>query len=112
MEIEREVTFPAPPNEVWAAITQAERLEEWFANDVELDPREGGEGVFRWANGEERHAIVRELEEERRIVLDWDDAGSTTIELVEVDEGTRVHVLETAPNFATALELRACAVTA
>jgi uncharacterized protein YndB with AHSA1/START domain len=112
MEIEREVTFPAPPEEVWEAITEADRLEEWFANDVELDPREGGEGVFRWDDGEERRATVRELVEERRIVLDWDDEGSTTIELVEVDGGTCVHVVETAPNFATALELRACAVAA
>jgi uncharacterized protein YndB with AHSA1/START domain len=112
MEIEREVTFPAAPDEVWAAITEPERLEEWFANDVELDPREGGEGVFRWDDGEERHAIVRELEEERRIVLDWDDEGSTTIELVEVDDGTCVRIVETAPSFAIALELRACAVAA
>ena len=109
MEIERDVTFPATPDEVWEAITEAERLEEWFANDVELDPREGGEGVFRWDDGEERHATVRELDAPRRIVLDWDDEGRTTIELDEVDGGTRVHVVETAPNFATALELHAAA---
>jgi uncharacterized protein YndB with AHSA1/START domain len=112
MEVEREVVFPAAPDEVWEALTDADRLEEWFANDVELDPRPGGEGVFRWADGEERRAVVRELEEERRIVLDWDDDGQTTIELAEVEEGTLVHVVETAPNFATALELSALACTA
>ena len=109
MEVEREIVFPASPEEVWKALTEPERLEEWFANDVELDPREGGEGTFRWDDGEERHATVRELVEERRIVLDWDDEGSTMIELVEVDDGTRVHVVETAPGFATALELHAMA---
>jgi uncharacterized protein YndB with AHSA1/START domain len=112
MEVEREVVFPAPPDEVWEALTEAERLEEWFANDVELDARPGGEGVFRWDDGEERHAVVRELEEERRIVLDWDDDGQTAIELSEVDEGTLVRVVETAPGFATALELSALACTA
>jgi uncharacterized protein YndB with AHSA1/START domain len=112
MEIEREVVFPAAPDEVWEALTEAERLEEWFANDVELDARPGGAGVFRWDDGEERHAVVRELEEERRIVLDWDDDGRTTIELAEVDDGTLVHVVETAPNVATALELSAFAWTA
>jgi uncharacterized protein YndB with AHSA1/START domain len=111
MEVEREVVFPAAPDEVWEALTEAERLEEWFANDVEFDAREGGEGVFRWADGEERHAIVRELEEERRIVLDWDDDGQTAIDLMEVEEGTLVRVVETAPGFATALELSALAWT-
>ncbi len=112
MEVEREVVFPASPEEAWEALTEPERLEEWFANDVELDPRQGGEGTFRWDDGEERHAVVRELEEERRIVLDWDDEGSTTIEPVEVDGGPPVHVVETAPHSAPALELRACAVAA
>ena len=111
MEVEREVTFPAEPEEVWAALTEPERLEEWFANDVELDAREGGEGTFRWDDGDERHAVVRELDPPHRIVLDWDDDGSTTIELEEVEDGTRVHVVESAPQFATALELRAWAWT-
>jgi uncharacterized protein YndB with AHSA1/START domain len=111
MEVEREVVFPAAPDEVWEALTEAERLEEWFANDVELDARPGGEGVFRWDDGEERHAVVRELEAERRIVFDWDDDGQTVIELAEVEEGTLVHVVETAPGFGTALELSAFAWT-
>ena len=42
---------------------------------------------------------------------DWDDDGRTVIELAEVDEGTLVHVVETAPGFATALELSALAWT-
>jgi uncharacterized protein YndB with AHSA1/START domain len=116
MEVEREVTFPAEPDEVWEALTEPERLEEWFANDVELDAREGCEGTFRWDDGEERHAVVRELDAPHRIVLDWDDEGSVTLELEEVDAGTRVHVVETSPDrvvaeWATALELRACAWT-
>jgi len=112
MEVEREIVFAAPADEVWEALTDAERLEEWFANDVELDARPGGEGVFRWADGEERRAVVRELEEERRLVLDWDDDGQTVIELAEVEGGTSVHVVETAPDFATALELHAWACPA
>jgi uncharacterized protein YndB with AHSA1/START domain len=107
MEVEREVTVPAPPDEVWESLTEAERLEEWFANDVELDPREGGRGVFRWGDGDERRATVRELEPERRLVLDWDEGGAVAIELETVEDGTLVRVVETAPDFAAALELRA-----
>src|SRR6266571_87040 len=73
MEVTREIVLPAPREEVWAALTEAERLEEWFANDVELDAREGGEGVFRWDDGEERRATVREAVPSERLVLDWDE---------------------------------------
>ena len=32
MEIEREIVVPEPPDEVWEALTEPERLEEWFAH--------------------------------------------------------------------------------
>ena len=59
MEVRREIVLEAPVEEVWAALTEPERLEEWFANDVELDVRPGGEGVFRWGDGDERRADRR-----------------------------------------------------
>jgi uncharacterized protein YndB with AHSA1/START domain len=109
MQIEREVVLPASPAEVWEALTDPERLEEWFATEVELDPSPGGEGRFRWGDGEERRAVVREVEPEERLVLDWDDDGEVVLELEEVDGGTRLHVTETSPEWSTALELRALA---
>jgi uncharacterized protein YndB with AHSA1/START domain len=112
MEVEREIVVPEPPGEVWEALTEPERLEEWFASEVELDARPGGAGVFRWGDGDMRAAIVRELEPAERLVLDWHDGGSVTIELEPVVEGTRVRVVETSPEFAPALELRALAWTA
>ena len=113
MEIVREIVLPAPPEEVWAALTEAERLEEWFANDVELDATPGGEAVFRWDDGEERRAVVEQIEEERRLALRWDDGGEVELLLEEAAEGTRLLVTETAPDFGLALELNAlCAVAA
>src|SRR5205085_10191596 len=112
LHVERDVVFPAEPDEVWEALTDPERLEEWFATEVEFDARPGGEGVFRWGDGDERHAVVRELEETERLVLDWDDGGSVAIELEPVVEGTLVRVVESSPEFAPALELRAFAWTA
>jgi uncharacterized protein YndB with AHSA1/START domain len=124
-EIRREILLPATPDDVWAALTEAERLEEWFANDVELDPRPGGEGTFRWDDGEERHAVVEVAEEGRRLSFDWsdDEAGVTTtvdFTLEEVPEGTRLTVIESAPvqveacafEWTWALELRAHAAQA
>ena len=110
MEVTREIVFPVAPDEVWEALTDPEQLEEWFANDVELDPREGGAGVFRWDDGEERHATVVEAEPGERLVLDWDDDGTVEMTLEEVEEGTRLHVRESTPEFSTALELRALAL--
>ena len=109
MQIEREIVFPAPPSEVWEALTEPERLEEWFATEVELDARPGGEGIFRWGNGEERRAVVREIETERRLVLAWEDDGQVVLELEEVEDGTLLHVVESSPEFSTALELHAFA---
>jgi uncharacterized protein YndB with AHSA1/START domain len=111
VEVTREIVFPVPPDEVWEALTDPEQLEEWFANDVELDPREGGEGVFRWDDGEERRATVVVAEPGERLVLDWDDEGTVELTLEEVEEGTRLLVRESTPEFSTALELRAQAFT-
>jgi uncharacterized protein YndB with AHSA1/START domain len=111
VEIEREIVVPEAPDEVWEALTEPERLEEWFAQEVELDAREGGEGVFRWGDGDERRAVVRELEEEQRLVLDWDDGGSVAIELAPAESGTLVRVVESSPQFSLALELRSVAWT-
>ncbi len=112
MEVEREIVVPEAPGEVWESLTEPRRLEEWFASEVQLDARPGGEGVFRWDDGEERAAVVRELEEAERIVLDWDDGGTVVVELEPVVEGTRVRVVESSPDFALALELRAFSWTA
>jgi uncharacterized protein YndB with AHSA1/START domain len=108
MQVRREIVFPSEPGEVWDALTEPERLEEWFASDVELDSSPGGRGVFRWGNGEERRARVEEVELERRLALRWeDDGGEVTFTLQPVTEGTKLVVVESAPEFTAALELRA-----
>jgi uncharacterized protein YndB with AHSA1/START domain len=109
VEITRELVLPVPREEVWEALTDPDRLEEWFANDVELD-LETGEGVFRWENGEVRRARIEDAELERRLALHWWDPDKPSseeseviFELEEVPEGTRLTVTE------TAAEPQACA---
>jgi uncharacterized protein YndB with AHSA1/START domain len=111
LRVEREVVFPAEPAEVWEALTDPERLEEWFATEAELDPVPGGEGVFRWGDGEERRAVVREAEPEERLVLDWDDGGEVVLELEEVEGGTRVARRRPASDSVTSCFATACRVT-
>ncbi|HEV3402941.1 MAG TPA: SRPBCC domain-containing protein [Gaiellaceae bacterium] len=111
MEVTREIVLPAPREEVWAALTEAEQLAEWFANDVELDLHEGGEGVFRWGDGDERRAVIEEIDEARRLALRFEDDGLVELELDDADGGTLLVVTETTPVFGPALELRAlCAL--
>jgi uncharacterized protein YndB with AHSA1/START domain len=112
MEVKREVELEAPPDEVWRALTDEDELSEWFANDVELELEPGGVGIFRWDNGEERHAVVEEVDPERRFVFTW-DTSRVEIELEGTSVGTRVTVIE-APvaEWSSALELRACALVA
>jgi Activator of Hsp90 ATPase homolog 1-like protein len=82
-------------------------LEQWFANNVELDPRPGGAGVFRWDDGQERRATVIVADPGERLVIDWDEEGEVEFVVEEVDGGTRLLVRETSPEWSTALELRA-----
>jgi uncharacterized protein YndB with AHSA1/START domain len=110
VEVTREIVFPTSPDEVWEALTDPEQLEQWFANDVELDPRPGGAGVFRWDDGEERRATVVVAEPRERLVFDWDDEGEVEFVVEEIEEGTRLRVRETSPEWSTALALRAQAL--
>ena len=111
--IRKEVLFEeVPREEVWAALTEPERLAEWFANDVELELHPGGGISFRWSNGEERRATVTEVEPERRLAFEWEDEGEVEFTLEDDPDGTRLTVVETLPAWTAALELRAFASAA
>jgi uncharacterized protein YndB with AHSA1/START domain len=111
MEIRREIVLDAPPDEIWDALTDPRELAEWFANDVELDVRPGGEGVFRWDDGSERRALVEVVVANARFEFWWwspdGEATLVAIALDPLEDGTRVIVTETATEWSTAIEMRA-----
>jgi uncharacterized protein YndB with AHSA1/START domain len=114
VEVTRELVLPAPPEEVWEALTDPERLKEWFANDVEWD---GDELAYRWDDGDERRARIDESLEPRRLGFRWSDGEGAethvTFELEETEEGTHLTVTEGRhAGWAAALELRAFAAIA
>jgi uncharacterized protein YndB with AHSA1/START domain len=96
--VERSVLLPAPPEEVWEAITDELLLSEWLAPEVELEPREGGELLCRYEDGEERRGEVELAEAAERLAFRWwrEDSGPSRVELVldAVAEGTRLTVIE------------------
>jgi uncharacterized protein YndB with AHSA1/START domain len=101
--VEVETLLEADPAEVWEALTDDELLAQWLADDAELDPVEGGDAVFRYADGEERRGTVLRVEEERALTFTWarPDAPETYVELTlePAVGGTRLVVVETASPF-------------
>jgi K+-sensing histidine kinase KdpD len=72
-----------------------------------VEPRPGGGASFRWANGEERHAVVREVEPGERLAFDWEDEGEVEFTLADGADGTLLTVVETSPAWTTALDVQA-----
>jgi uncharacterized protein YndB with AHSA1/START domain len=96
--VERETMVEGTPEEVWEALTEEDRLEEWMAPEVELDLTEGGEIAVRDGN-DERAGTVETVEEHERFAFTWSRPGEGesfvefTIEALPA--GTRVTVVET-----------------
>jgi uncharacterized protein YndB with AHSA1/START domain len=94
--VRRAITLPVPRDRAWRAVT--EELDAWLADEVDLDPREGGEVTVRWNDGRTRTGVVEEVAEERRLSFRWrgDADAESLVEftLDDVEDGTRVTVLE------------------
>src|SRR3954447_8514241 len=96
--VERETMVEASPEEVWEALTDEDRLEEWLAPDVELDPIEGGEIAVR--DGEDqRNGTVETMEENERFAFTWSRPGEgesfVEFTIEALPGGSRVTVVET-----------------
>ena len=96
--VERETLVEATPEEVWEALTDEDRLQEWMAPEVELDPTEGGEISVRDGD-EERSGTVETVEEGERLSFTWSRPGEgesfVEFTLEPLPAGTRVRVVET-----------------
>ena len=96
--IRRETVLPADRDAAWTAISDPRELERWLADEIELEIRAGAEGTLRWAGGEQRSAVVEEVEARRRVVLRWweRDGEESLVELTldDVPDGTRLTVIE------------------
>ena len=93
---ESETVVPATPEETWEAITDPERLGEWFAEDADIELRPGGDLTIG-----DRRGFVEEVAEPNRFVFWWaadgEESSRVEIELEPAVAGTRVRVVETRP---------------
>jgi uncharacterized protein YndB with AHSA1/START domain len=96
--VERDTLVEASPEEVWEALTDEDRLEEWLAPDVELDPVEGGEIAVRDGD-DHRNGTVETLEEGERFAFTWSRPGEgesfVEFTIEALPGGSRVTVVET-----------------
>jgi uncharacterized protein YndB with AHSA1/START domain len=96
--VERSETFEASPEEVWESLTDDDRLSEWLAEEVELEPFEGGEISVRDDDGE-RSGTVETVIEEERLIYTWARPGEAPsrveFAIEAVPAGTRLTVTET-----------------
>jgi uncharacterized protein YndB with AHSA1/START domain len=96
--VERETMVEATPEEVWDALTDEDRLKEWMAPEVELDPTEGGEIAVRDGD-DERAGTVETIEEHERFAFTWSRPGEgesfVEFTIEALPGGSRVTVVET-----------------
>jgi uncharacterized protein YndB with AHSA1/START domain len=96
--VERETLVEATPEEVWEALTDEDRLEEWMAPEVELDPVEGGQIAVRDGD-DHRIGTVETLEESEKFAFTWSRPGEgesfVEFTIEALPGGSRVTVVET-----------------
>ena len=99
ISVERTVTLPAHPEEVWEHLTQGDLLGEWMDGEVTIAPRPGGKIEMTPDNGPTVWGTVEDVIPTSRIQWSWrSDVGLPTqveIELAPSDKWTRLTVRET-----------------
>lgn len=97
-EIRREVLIDADPERVWAALTEQEMLEQWLADEVELEPRVGGRVEMRDGDGAACAGVVERVRKPSELVFRWRDGegieSRVRLEVDAVAGGSRLVVVE------------------
>jgi uncharacterized protein YndB with AHSA1/START domain len=99
-ELRAETFVAAPPDRVWATLTDLSRMPDWSPELVRMLPlKPGGLRVGQWYLGINRRrgvvwptrSVVAEVEPERRLTWDTRSSGARWIwELLPEGDGTRV----------------------
>ena len=102
--ISREVVIDAPPDRVWAIVTDPRHVAGWFSDEAEIDLRPGGAMVLTWQGHGTYRGRVEAVDPPRRFAFRWlrrennepGDGTSTLVEFILAAEGsgTRLRVVE------------------
>jgi len=95
--VTRTVSFAAPTETVWAALSRPAELGEWLGGDVELDVRPGGVGTATLPDGE-RSILVTAAEPGERLSWLWwrrdGELSSVEFSLLPAGDATVLTVVE------------------
>jgi uncharacterized protein YndB with AHSA1/START domain len=102
--ISRDVLIDAPPERVWAIVTEPRHVARWFSDEAEIDLRPGGAMLLTWHRIGVYRGRVEAVEPPRRFAFRWlrredNEPGEGTSTFVEFllepeDDGTRLRVVE------------------
>jgi uncharacterized protein YndB with AHSA1/START domain len=102
--ISREVVIDAPPEKVWAIVTEPRHVARWFSDEAEIDLRPGGAMLLTWHGHGAYRGRVEAVEPPRRFAFRWlrredNEPGEGTSTFVEFllereGDGTRLRVIE------------------
>lgn len=103
--VTRTVHIQATRSAVWAALTEAALISEWFGDETEIDLRVGGRGTLKWDAWGAFRLVVEEVDEPRSLAYRWardpdidPEPGVSTLVRFTLEEragGVDLTVLET-----------------
>jgi len=75
-EIRQTYFYDAPPEKVFAALTEPNQLVRWFLSKAKVNLRKGGKIEFTWAGGHKMVGKVKRIVAGREVEYTWhDDLG-------------------------------------
>ena len=102
--ISREVVIDAPPDQVWAIVTEPRHVARWFSDEAEIDLRPGGAMLLTWHGHGTYRGRVETVDAPRRFAFRWlrredNEPGegrrrSSSSALAPEGAGTRLRVVE------------------
>ena len=70
-QIEREILIEAPIEVVWNVVTEPGHIQQWFADEAEVELRVGGSGRMRFKSGDSYELQIEAVEPPRRLAFRW-----------------------------------------
>jgi uncharacterized protein YndB with AHSA1/START domain len=77
----------ASPDEVWAALTQAEEIVRWFSTEAKVTPGKGGTMLWSWGHGEDWETRIDAWEPGHLLRLVQEDSRPYTAEGKQLPPG-------------------------
>lgn len=93
-ELRAETLIDASPAEVYASLVDSATVTRWFGFPIEIEPRVGGRFAMGGFDNDPSPALIVDLEQDRRMSIDWGANGIGTWELEESGGKTRLTLVQ------------------